>query len=146
MTRAIFIDPARTEKDRPTVGDRKNGYSISPFEIPYEMEVIGDASLDQVRSIRFVYPGGETGTMRADIPSFGIDPGVDVRIRSGRLSGKILDMTFGRPVDVDDLAKIAGRLKEAASATPNLSTKFNYQMISRILSSWREIVETSDNQ
>ncbi|WP_165065637.1 hypothetical protein [Paludisphaera rhizosphaerae] len=144
MTRAIFIDPARTEKDRPAVGDRKNGFSISPFEIPYEMQVFGESSLDHVLSIRFSYPGGETGTTRSDIPSFGIESDVDIRIRSGRLSGKILEMTFGRPVNADELAQVAGRLKEASTATLSLSTKFNYQMISRILSSWREIIEASD--
>lgn len=142
MTKSLYLDPERLERYQPFEGDSRNGSWISPFGIPTYMQLRVDG--DQgIRYIGFEYNGGETGDPAGrHTLDDQCDP--EILIQAGRLSGKILEMTFARPIPFGDLATVAERLNREVENDPRLSKKFNYRMISDILKHWDEVVERAD--
>jgi hypothetical protein len=136
MTKSIYLDSSKTALLEPHEGDSQNGQWISPFEVPIAVRLSAESPASKIRSIRFEYTGGETGEPWSTLDETGALP---VRIRHGRHSGKVLEMTFASPISVNDLPKFADRLRVLAHGTQVLATRFNYLMIAAIFQHWNEV-------
>jgi hypothetical protein len=137
----IELDPLRTAPLEPSDGDDRNGFWISPFEVPRKIFLHCGSGRSDILSVRFDYPGGETGDTRGDLDSRN-DP--EVLIRSGRYTGKILELNFGRPISMGELASIGERLLERSVFFKMKATTFNYRMIAAIFRDWNNVVQPID--
>ncbi len=126
----------------PSEGDRRNGWWISPFDVPkYIQTTVDERNL--IRVIRFDYTGGETGDPRKR-QALDDEHNPDILVLVGRHSGKILEMNFGRPISFDEMPAIGERLGRHANDASALSARFNYVLISGILKRWTEVVDRVD--
>jgi hypothetical protein len=141
MTGSIYLNRSKTSQWEPSEGDDKNGSWISPFEVPRSIHLTSDPRFNCIRVVEFRYSGGETGNRRevlddSDRPS--------VLIRSGRHSGKILELAFAYPISLDGLPSIGERLKKKSRTCSQMATRFNYQMVASIFQNWNEAVDPVD--
>jgi hypothetical protein len=88
--------------------------------------------------VTFKYSGGETGDVWVALDERTDPP---ILVRYGKHSQKILQLTFGDPVSVDQFKSVGERLKLQAKDFKVLAARFNYQMIAAILQNWRSMVE-----
>jgi hypothetical protein len=138
MSKTIYLDPSKTAEFEPSEGDARNGFWISPFEVPKSIFLHCDTGFGDVRAVTFTYTGGETGDTWTDLDDRDDPP---ILVRRGRSSQKILELTFGRPVSIDQFRSIGDRLKMQAPTFQVLAARFNYQMVAAIFQNWREMVE-----
>jgi hypothetical protein len=141
---AFALDPqttARYEQSEGAEGDDRNAFWISPFEIPQQIFLDCGSGLSEIRSARFVYPGGETGEAQRRLDSRN-DP--EVEVLAGRHSGKVLELTFAPPISLDGLARIGERLLQKSGVFKMKATTFNYRMIAAILRDWNNAVQPLD--
>jgi hypothetical protein len=141
MSKTIELDPRKTGPLEPSEGDDRNGSWISPFEIPRRIFLHCGSGFRNILAVRFEYAGGETGDTRRDLDDSN-DP--DVLIRFGRYSGKILELSFGRPISLGELASIGERLKQSSVTFKMNATTLNYRMIAAIFQDWNNVVEPID--
>jgi hypothetical protein len=141
MSRTINLDPSKTAELEPSEGDDRNGFWISPFEVPKSIYLHCQTGFTDVRAVTFAYTGGEEGDAWADLDERS-DPAI--KVRRGQYSQKILQLTFGVPVSVDQLQAIGDRLRLRAKTFKVLAARFNYQMIAAIFQNWQKMVEPID--
>ena len=138
MSTTFYLDPRKTAPLEPSEGDERNRSWISPFDVPKSIWLYCDPGFSDVRGVRFDYTGGETGDSWEPLDDRDDPP---VTIRPGRHTGKILELTFGRPIAIEDLPGVAERLKLRAVDSRALATRFNYKMISAIFQNWSTVVD-----
>jgi hypothetical protein len=141
MSKTIYLDPSKTAELEPSEGDDRNGFWISPFEVPRAIYLHCDTGFTDVRAARFAYSGGETGDRWTNLDERDDPP---ILVRRGRSSEKILELTFGRPVSVSQFNGIGERLRTQAATFKMLAARFNYQMVAAILQNWKLMVERID--
>jgi hypothetical protein len=141
MSKTIELDPQRTAPLEPSEGDNRNGFWISPFEVPKKIFLNCGSGFSDILSARFEYAGSETGNTRFELDSRS-DPAV--LVRSGGYTGKILELTFGRPISLGELARIGDRLLERSATFKMKATTFNYRMIAAIFRDWEKVVQPTD--
>jgi hypothetical protein len=129
MSNTIYLDPSKTAELEPSEGDDRNGYWISPFEVPKSFYLHCETGFKDVRAVSFKYAGGENGKDWTNLDDR-TDP--SVWIRSGQSSRKILELTFAYPISLEELVSVGERLGERARTFRRLATRFNYQMIAAI--------------
>jgi hypothetical protein len=138
MSKTIYLDPLKTAPFEPSEGDERNGFWISPFEVPKAIFLRCETGFTDVRAANFKYSGGETGEEWTALDDRSDPP---ITVRCGRYSSKILELTFGHPISVDQFRSIGERLKVRAQTFKMIATRFNYQMIAAILQNWQKVVE-----
>jgi len=141
MNTIIDLDPRRTAGLEPSDGDDRNGFWISPFEVPRKIFLHCAPGFRDIMAVRFEYAGGETGNARRNLDDRN-DP--DVLIRSGQSTGKILDLTFGRPISLGELAGVGERLERDSGSFKMKATTFNYRIIASIFQDWLNVVKPID--
>jgi hypothetical protein len=139
MSDLVYLDPAKVARYEPSEGDDRDGWWISPFDVPKYIQTTVDEG-DLIRVIRFDYTGGETGDPRKR-QTLDDENDPEILVFVGRYSGKILEMNFGRPIPFSELPAIGERLIRQAKNVHVLSTRFNYLMISNILKHWSEVID-----
>jgi hypothetical protein len=138
MSKTIYLDPSKTAELEPSEGDERNGFWISPFEVPKAIYLRCETDFADVRSVRFEYSGGETGDVWMDLDERSDPP---VTVRRGRSSQKIMELTFGHPISAEQFKSIGARLKTQAQVFKSLAARFNYQMVAGIFQNWAKMVE-----
>ena len=138
MSTTFYLDSDKTAPLEPWEGDERNGSWISPTEVPRTIALDGDPELSDIRGIRFDYTSGETGDTWEPLDDRDNPP---VTIRPGGDTRKILEMTFGHPIAIDDLPGIAERLERRVPGFRKLVTTFNYQMIAAIFQNWSTVAD-----
>jgi hypothetical protein len=141
MSAPIYINPEKRAPFDPSIGDSRNSSWISPTDVPQRIFLKCDPGMSQIRFARFEYPVDEEQSEPTDLDERDDPP---IRIRQGKYSGKLIEMTFGRPIAQSDLPRIAERLEKQASGIRVMSTMFNYQMIARILAHLLEVTESTE--
>jgi hypothetical protein len=135
MDRTIHLDPDLIRPLEPSEGDARNGSWISPFDVPGRVHFRGPD--DAIRAVGLGYPGGETGDDRVDLDGRD-DPPIVARI--GRHSGKILELSFGRPIALSDLPAVGARIADRAPTQARLAARFNFRLVGDIFRSWPDVV------
>lgn len=135
MSQTIYLEPEQTAPYEPREGDGRNGSWISPSDVPVAIDVRQIIGTDKIDILRFEYRGGETGLDRGNLDDR-TDP--SIWIKSGRFSGKILEMGFNYPITASDFPRIAERLIDCPSSIT--SVRFSRQMVANILRHWTEII------
>jgi hypothetical protein len=141
MSETIYLDPTKTADLEPEEGDRRNGFWISPFEVPNAIYLKCETGFTDVRAVKFEYTGGETGKDWSDLDERDDPP---ILVRRGRSSHKILELTFGTPVSVEQFSAVGERLKTQAKTFKIFAARFNYQMVAAIFQNWQKFVEPID--
>jgi hypothetical protein len=138
MSNTIYLDRNKTADLEPSEGDERNGFWISPFEVPKSFFLHCETGFKDIRAVTFKYPGGETGRDWASLDDRN-DPAV--LVRSGQQSQKILELTFARPISLEQLRSVGERLRIRARGFRVLATQFNYKMIAAIFQNWESAVD-----
>jgi hypothetical protein len=139
MSELLYLDPAKVARYEPSEGDERDGWWISPFDVPKYIQMTVDEH-GLIRVIRFDYTGGETGDSRKR-QALDDEGNPDVLVLVGRYSGKILEMNFGRPISFSDMPAIGERVVRQAHCATVRATRFNYALIADILKHWSEVVD-----
>ncbi len=92
MSKTIYLDPSKTADFEPSEGDARNGFWISPFEVPTSIYLRCESGFTDVRAVNFEYSGGETGDLWAELDDRDDPP---IAVLRGRYSQKILQLTSG---------------------------------------------------
>lgn len=142
MSQSIALDPERMAPLEPSENEGPyTTWMISPFEVPKRLDLQCGTGFSDIRSIRFEYTGGETGEDWTPLDDR-TDP--DAVVRYARETRKILEMTFGRPISLEELPGIGERLMRRSTAFRKMATAFNYRMIGAIFQNWKEAVQPID--